>query len=110
MRHSRGKLPSAFLFANPHTGRGYTLKALDNVWARSTGRRLCKNEAMRHSFITQLFEAGASIPQVQALSRHKDKRSLAAYTHLSPERLRDLVDGRGKSARYPHGKKGSENE
>ncbi|GAB4390265.1 MAG: site-specific tyrosine recombinase XerD [Thermodesulfovibrionales bacterium] len=105
MKHSRGKLPSTFLFTNPNTGRGYTLSGLDNIWARSTGRRLSKNEAMRHSFITQLFEAGASIPQVQALSRHKDKRSLDAYTHLSPERLRDLVDGRGKSARNPQGVK-----
>lgn len=95
-KNIRGKLQQSFVFTNPNTGRGYTLKALDNMWAKYMGREIKKNEAMRHSFITQIAEQGASDSQLMALSRHKDKRSLQAYTHINTSSLRELVEGRGK--------------
>jgi integrase len=96
LKNLRDKVPHSFLFINPNTGHGYTLKSLDNVWRKFTDGSITKNEFMRHSFITQLFEMGASEQQVQALSRHKDKRSLDSYIHMNVMRLKNIVNNRSK--------------
>lgn len=71
LRNSKDKLPYAFLFINPVTGKGYPLHTLDNIWARHVGRGITKNEVMRHSFITHLFEMGLPAEIVQVFSRHR---------------------------------------
>lgn len=95
-RNSRDKLPGVFLFINPDAGRGYMPRTLDGIWAKHVGRDIAKNEFMRHSFITQLFEMGLPAEIVQVFSRHRDKNSLKNYTHINPVKLRDIVNNRGR--------------
>jgi integrase len=63
--------------------------------ARSVGaafRRVCRDLAihdlhfhdLRHEGISRLFEADWDIPQVAAVSGHKDWKMLQRYTHLRP--------------------------
>jgi integrase len=96
LKNSKDKLPSAFLFTNPKTGKGYPLHTLDIIWAKYVGRAITKNEVMRHSFVTHLFEMGLPAEIVQVFSRHRDKSSLKNYVHISPVKLRDVVNNRGK--------------
>jgi integrase len=42
---------------------------------------------LRHEAISRFFEHGLSIPEVSAISGHKDTRMLLRYTHLKAENL-----------------------
>ncbi|MEW6215751.1 MAG: tyrosine-type recombinase/integrase, partial [Nitrospirota bacterium] len=84
LKNRKDKLPSTFLFTNPKTGKGYPLHTLDIIWARHVGRGITKNEVMRHSFVTHLFEMGLPAEIVQVFSRHRDKSSLRNYVHINP--------------------------
>lgn len=50
---------------------------------------------LRHEAISRFFELGLSVPEVSAISGHKDTRMLMRYTHLKPEniaqKLRDAI-------------------
>jgi integrase len=90
------KLPLAFLFINPRTSRGYTLKTLDNIWAKHTRRAITFYEASRHSFCTQVAESGANLFQAKDLMRHKDMRSTEKYFHGATDKLKEIVNRRRK--------------
>jgi integrase len=51
---------------------------------------------LRHKAISRFFEHGLSVPEVSAISGHKDPRMLRRYTHLRAEsiaeKLRDASD------------------
>jgi integrase len=96
LKNIKNKLPQAFLFTNPITGKGYFLKSLDNIWAKYIGRKITHYEASRHSFCTQISESGANLLQAKELMRHKDIRSTERYFHASTDKLRDIVNRRGK--------------
>ncbi|WP_292537205.1 site-specific integrase [Mesorhizobium sp.] len=40
---------------------------------------------LRHEAVSRFFELGLSVPEVAAISGHKDPRMLFRYTHLKPE-------------------------
>ena len=40
---------------------------------------------LRHEAVSRLFEMGLSVPEVAAISGHKDFRMLSSYTHISPK-------------------------
>ena len=42
---------------------------------------------MRHEAVSRFFEMGLSVPEVAAISGHKDFRMLSSYTHISPEKI-----------------------
>ena len=42
---------------------------------------------LRHEGISRFFEMGLSVPEVAAISGHKDFRMIASYTHLAPEKI-----------------------
>jgi integrase len=41
----------------------------------------------RHERVSNLFEAGLTIPEVAKVSRHKDWRMLQSYTHIRPQAI-----------------------
>ena len=47
---------------------------------------------LRHSFVSNLFIAGANLREVQELARHKDIRTTMRYAHLAPGRLRAAIN------------------
>jgi integrase len=58
-----------------------------------TGKRL---HALRHFFVTTLFESGASAPEVQKLAGHADLKTTQGYCHTTQVRLRAAIEGLGR--------------
>ena len=42
---------------------------------------------LRHEAVSRFFEMGLSVPEVAAISGHKDYRMLASYTHVNAKNL-----------------------
>lgn len=95
-KHSQGKLPSAFVFINPETGRHYPVKKFNTIWRTYSGVDCDYYSASRHSFCTQLGVSGANQFDAQALMRHVDVRTTGRYYHPTSDRLRRIVNLRGK--------------
>ena len=94
-KHSKEKLPHAFLFINPETHRAYRPKKLNQLWRKFTGIDITHYEASRHSFCTQIIES-ADVFSAQRLMRHKNLSSTKVYHHASTKRLEDIVNSRGR--------------
>jgi integrase len=46
---------------------------------------------LRHEAVSRFFEMGLSVPEVAAISGHKDYRMLASYTHVSAKNLAQKI-------------------
>ena len=46
---------------------------------------------LRHEAVSRFFEMGLSVPEVAAISGHKDYRMLASYTHVSANSLAEKL-------------------
>ena len=88
LRRLPAHLDSDFLFPNvpPLAVTLAFRRAIER--ARITDFRL---HDLRHSFVSHLTMAGASLRSVQTLLGHKDLRMTERYTHLSPEHLQGAV-------------------
>jgi integrase len=53
---------------------------------------------LRHEATSRLFEADFRIEQVALVTGHKDWKMLRRYTHLRPESLHAVIEGRRKQA------------
>ena len=96
-KNMAGKLSETFLFINPVTGGGYKQECLRKRWHKHTGLNVSLKEATRHSFCTQIAEGGlCNTLQAQELMRHCDLRSTQKYFHGSIEKMKGIVNYRGK--------------
>ncbi len=87
---------TGFVFKNPVTRRGYLPEFLRRVWVNNSKTSVELYEATRHSFCTQIVEDGVSELQAQRLMRHTDSRSTGRYYHPTGDRMRDIVNRRGR--------------
>ncbi|MEA1675247.1 site-specific integrase [Nitrospirillum sp. BR 11163] len=66
------------------------------AWERVRKRARVKDlrfHDLRHEAISRFFEKGLTMPEVAAISGHRDPRMLLRYTHLRPETLADKLMG-----------------
>ena len=47
---------------------------------------------LRHEAVSRFFELGLSVPEVAAISGHRDYRTLAAYNHVDTRKLVDKIN------------------
>ncbi len=89
----RGKPPTNELFLS-RRGRRITRQTLWNRiarWAKAAGiRQKISPHVMRHSFAGHLLAGGADLRAVQAMLGHADIATTQIYTHVTPERLREI--------------------
>jgi integrase/recombinase XerD len=97
LAHERPRLlggrPSPFVFVG-RRGRRLTRQAVWKLVRRRAlgaglGRRVSPH-TLRHTFATHLLAGGADLRVVQTLLGHADVVTTQLYTHVAPERLRDV--------------------
>lgn len=84
-------LPGAFVFLNPRTNEPYSESGMFLLWERvrkAAGVDLRLYDATRHSFASQLVNAGTSIFKVSKLLGHSSTRMTEKYSHADLASLR----------------------
>ena len=81
-------LPGAFLFVNPRTGNPYSQNRLRRVWDKvrvkaGIDKQLRLYDATRHSFASQLVNAGEDLDRVRELLGHTSSKTTMRYAHHS---------------------------
>ena len=90
----RDKLPDAFLFTNPRTGRPYAKTTYQEIWdaARiAKGVNVKAYEGLRHSFASQRVSRGVDIYLISKILGHTDIRTTERYSHTNLEALKQVM-------------------
>ena len=68
--------------------------AVRHAWDRLV-KRACNKDLrfhdLHHEAVSRFFEMGLSVPEVAFLSKHKDYRMLASYTHMTVGNVRNRL-------------------
>jgi integrase len=86
---------SDFCFTNPVTKRGYRPAFVRRLWKKYAGVDMRLYDGTRHSWFSQMVEAGATETELMKAGGHSDVKTLQRYFHPSQSRQHDLVNRRG---------------
>jgi integrase/recombinase XerD len=101
--------PAQWLFPGDIPGRPLTTSTVHRVCVQAArdaglGKHVTVH-TLRHSFATHLLEAGTDIRTIQVLLGHRNLKTTAVYTHVSPvavESTRSPLDRLGPLPGEPH--------
>jgi site-specific recombinase XerD len=101
--------PTEWLFPGEIPGRPLTVGTVHRVCVQAArdaglGKHVTVH-TLRHSFATHLLEAGTDIRTIQVLLGHRNLKTTAVYTHVSPlamETTRSPLDRLGPLPGEPH--------
>ena len=103
-RVEQAAMDSDFLFVNlfrAPLGAPMKLGAVNDLLAAASRRagldHVVHPHALRHSFASNVMDAGGTIDEVQQLLGHASISSSQVYLHPAPQRLRDAVERVGQS-------------
>ncbi len=93
----RGSLPGAWLFPNPRNGEAYSFQAIRKLWDRvrrkaGVSKLLRLYDATRHSFASQLREAGVPLERIKDHLGHSTMAMTEKYAHGSLSELRASLE------------------
>jgi len=84
------------VFCNPQTGRPYRAQTLTKIWhaacTQALGYMIPLYHCTRHSYASQLVNAGVDIAAVQRLMRHTDPRTTKRYYEYKTQPLKTAVE------------------
>lgn len=101
---SRDKLPEAFVFTNPRTGKSYADTTLREIWyvaTKKAGIKITLYEGVRHSFASQRVSNSISLYLVSKCLGHSDLRVTQRYAQVSLEALRVAVENKSRAKIIP---------
>lgn len=84
----KDKLPDAFVFVNPRTGKPYSYNILFKIWDRArkeSNINITLYEATRHSVASIAACNGAPLTAIQDVLGHTDIRTTLKYAHTNLE-------------------------
>jgi integrase len=89
----KGNMPEAFVFINPRTGMPYSQEAMTRIWNNVRSAAKIKDglrlyDASRHSFASQLVNAGTPLNKVSKLLGHSSTKMTEKYAHQHIDALR----------------------